>query len=383
MLLTNAYPDFPSSYRGWFIKSTAEVLKNAGYAVSVVTPKIYRKSHSVEDHGGINVFRFPFGAGDKLLIEHERIPYVRMILYFITGCFTTAYVVLKHRCSLIHAHWAIPTGLIGVWVGSLLGRPLVVTIHGSDFTMGTGRGSFLRKLFFYVCRKANVITCVSEGLRQAIEQLGIPGEKIVVTPMGAEAVFFEVGKKRDKRSGEGPTVVLSNRNLQPLYNVLQLVRAIPWVLKDEPSTKFLIAGEGQERTALEKEAEQLGITPSIQFLGSVPHEKMADLLAKVDIYVSTSLSDGSSVSLLEAMASGAFPVVTDIPANREWICDRKNGMLVATRNEIALASGIVEAIRNKDLMTLAREENRSRVEQKAHPEQNREAFLRIYRSVAP
>ena len=61
-----------------------------------------------------------------------------------------------------------------------------------------------------------------------------------------------------------------------------------------------------------------------------------------------------SVSLLEAMASGAFPVVTDIPANREWICDRKNGMLVATRNEIALAGEIVEAIRNKDLMTAGR-----------------------------
>jgi glycosyltransferase involved in cell wall biosynthesis len=380
LLLTNAYPDFPSSYRGRFIKSMAEALKGAGYAVSVVTPKIYRQSPRVEDDGGINVFRFPFGAGDKLLIEHEKIPYIRMMLYFITGFFTTTYVALKHRCTLIHAHWAIPTGLIGVWVGKLLKKPLIVTVHGSDFGMAATRGSLLRRMFLYVCRRASHVTCVSENMRQAIVEMGIRDKKIDVFPMGVEEAFFEVGKRRDQGpNNEGP-VILSNRNLQPLYNVSQLIRAIPWVLKSEPDAKFLIAGEGQERERLEREAEELGVLSSVQLLGKVPHEVMPSLLAKVKIYVSTSLSDGTSVSLLEAMASGAFPVVTDILANREWIVNGENGFLVPARDERTLADKVVEAIRHKDLAVKVREKNRGMAERRARLESGIQDLMGIYES---
>jgi glycosyltransferase involved in cell wall biosynthesis len=366
LLLTNAYPDFPSSYRGRFIKSMAQALKKEGYAVSVVTPKIYRQSPRVEDDGGIKVFRFPFGAGNKLLIEHEKIPCVRMVLYFLTGCFTTAYVALKHRCNLVHVHWAIPTGLIGVWAGTVLRKPLVVTVHGSDFGMATTRGPLLRKMFVYVCRRASYLTCVSENMRQAMEQMGIRDKRIEVFPMGVEEAFFEVGKSRGPGlNNEGP-VILSNRNLQPLYNVSHLIRAIPRVLKEEPHARFLIAGDGQERAALEKEAGLLGISSSLQFLGKVPHEEILQLLAAADIYVSTSLQDGASVSLLEAMAAGVFPVVTDIPANREWIREKENGFLVVPNDEVGLARKIVAAIRETDLSLSARKANRELVAQKAH-----------------
>jgi len=66
----------------------------------------------------------------------------------------------------------------------------------------------------------------------------------------------------------------------------------------------------------------------VQFLWRIPREKIPDLLNQADIYVSTSLYDATSVSLLEALASGAFPVVTDIPANREWISDGESGFLL-------------------------------------------------------
>ena len=56
-------------------------------------------------------------------------------------------------------------------------------------------------------------------------------------------------------------------------------------------------------------------------------------LGQADIYVSTSLHDGTSVSLLEAMGSGAFPIVTDIPSNREWIHHGQNGFLVPVNEE--------------------------------------------------
>src|SRR3990172_12234291 len=124
LFLANAYPDFESSYRGIFIQKMALLLQQDEYEISVVTPKIYKESLSVEEHHGIKVYRFPFFSGEKLLIEHEKIPYLRMICYFISGGLFTVYALVKHRCQLTHVHWAIPTGLIGTFVGILLRRPL-------------------------------------------------------------------------------------------------------------------------------------------------------------------------------------------------------------------------------------------------------------------
>jgi glycosyltransferase involved in cell wall biosynthesis len=92
---------------------------------------------------------------------------------------------------------------------------------------------------------------------------------------------------------------------------------------------------------------------------------MPTLLAEADIYVSTSLSDGTSVSLLEAMGSGAFPIVTDILSNREWIADGVNGFLVSPESERNLAGRIIEVIRNRTLIDQAHEKNQKITEERA------------------
>ena len=378
LFLTNAYPDFDSSYRGVFIKQLVKLLQNEGYQISVVTPKIYKGSHYFEKQNGIRVYRFPFFARNKLLIEYKKIPYLRMILFYITGFFLTIFAVLKHRCRLIHAHWAIPTGVIGALAGVLLRRPLIVTIHGSDFRMAMDSSFLLRKLFLYVCRRARHITCVSEIQRKEIEQLGIEGAKISVFPMGIDESFLEVGRNREWDVKHRSFRILSNRNLLPMYNVSLLIRAIPVVLKEEPKAQFIIAGEGPERENIEKEARNLNVTSSVRFLGRVSHEGMSDLLAQSDVYVSTSPYDGTSVSLLEAMASGAFPIVTDIPSNQEWITDGENGFLFSMENRLLLAKKIVEAIQNTGLLTEASKKNQGFVEERARWEGNIREMKRLY-----
>jgi len=363
--ITNAYPDFNSSGRGMFIKQMALLLEESGYQISVVTPKIYEKSHYVEEQEGIRVYRFPFFSGNRPLIEYEKIPYLRMVFYYMTGFLLAIYVVFKDRCHLIHAHWAIPTGLIGVLVGAFLKTPLIVTIHGSDFRIGAMKTLIVKKIFIYVCEKAKHIICVSEVLKRDIEKLGIKGEKISVFPMGVDESFFRsLANRGINRIGQGITI-LSNRQLQPIYNISLLIRAIPMVLKEEANAKFIIAGIGSERENLEKQVKDLNISSRVQFLGWVNHEEMPKFLSRADIYISTSLDDGTSVSLLEAMASGAFPIVTDIPSNREWISDGENGFLVSLDEERFLAGKIVEAIRNRDLIERSRDKNFCLVREKA------------------
>ena len=365
LFLTNAYPDFEASYRGVFIRKMAMFLQREGYEISVVTPKIYGESRLFEQRDGIKVYRFPFFAGNKLLIEYPKIPYFRMLLYYMTGTLFVPFVMLRNQCDLIHVHWAIPTGPLAILAGFLLRKPFLVTIHGSDLRMATGDSPLLRKVFVCVCRRARRITCVSKTQKRELEELGIDGTTISTFPMGIEEDFLKEGMKRERRSNGQSLTILSNRNLLPDYNVSLLIRAVPYVLQEEPGARFLIAGSGSEKENLEREAVALKVNPSVRFLDRVAHEEMANLLAQADVYVSTSLHDGTSVSLLEAMAAGTFPVVTDIPANREWIKDGQNGFLVPARDEKLLARRIVDALRNRKLLQESRATNFALVKENA------------------
>ncbi len=365
LFLTNAYPDFESSYRGIFIKKIVTHLQQEGYEVTVITPKIYKSSHYFEKQDKIKVYRFPFLAKGKLLIEYEKIPYFKMFLYYKIGFLITFYVVLKWKYQLIHVHWAIPVGLIAVWVGALLRKPIFLTIHGSDLRLAIQKKGLYRKIFTYVCRNAIHISCVSEVQGKELEMLGLPKEKISVIPMGVDKAFVDSGEKRKRETGRKYITVFSNRNLMPIYNISILIRAIPIVLIDETETKFIIAGDGSERERLEKEVDQLKIKEAVKFLGRVPHNTMPDLLSQSDIYVSTSLYDGTSVSLLEAMASGCFPIVSDIPSNREWIKEGENGFLFPVDDENILARKILMAINDKELRYRSSILNRSIVKEKA------------------
>lgn len=365
LLLTNAYPDFHGSYRGEFIRKMAFFLDKEGYRCCVVTPKLYKGSRLHEREGSVEIYRYPFMARGKLLIEYQKIPYVKMGLYFLTGIALTAYVLFRRRCGLVHAHWAVPTGVIGAIVAGLTRKPLIVTIHGSDLRIAMDRKGLICRLFRWVCHRADHVHCVSKVQAKALEQIGIPAEKISVFPMGVDQSFVEHARNRNDLFPEGAPTVLSNRNLQPIYNVALLIRAIPIVVQEVPEAKFLIAGEGPEREGLEREAATLGVSDHVQFLGRVPPDEMPRLLREADVYVSTSLYDGTSVSLLEAMASGCFPVVSDIPSNREWIVDGENGLLFPVENAQVLAQKVLEGIQNRSLVIKGRGKNIRIIEEKA------------------
>jgi glycosyltransferase involved in cell wall biosynthesis len=249
-------------------------------------------------------------------------------------------------------------------VNLLLRKLFIVTIHGSDLRLAMERQGVLRRLFVFVCKRANHLSCVSEIQKKEMEGIGFREKDITVIPMGVDQEFIEARNRRNVKEENRSFTILSNRNLLPIYNLSLLIRSISFVLKEEPETKFLIAGNGLEREKLEKEAKDLNVDKFIQFLGSVLHEAMPGLLTKADIYVSTSLYDGTSVSLLEAMATGAFPIVTDITSNREWIRDGENGFLVPVNDEQYLANKIIDAIRDKGLLEKARKENQSISEEK-------------------
>jgi len=201
--------------------------------------------------------------------------------------------------------------------------------------------------------RADLITTWGAHVREQILRYGRGNERIVTFPRGIDDKTFKPGPKAHDR-----IKLISTRAFKPNYNIDLIVESAPDVLRRCNHCKFFMLNDGPLRIDIEKKVAQLGLKEGFSFLGAVAHLDVAKHLATSHIYVSTSLSDGISASLLEAMASGAFPVATDIAANREWIDDGENGFLVPANDPGFLAKRLVQAIEDKSLRESAMKMNR-------------------------
>jgi glycosyltransferase involved in cell wall biosynthesis len=250
--------------------------------------------------------------------------------------------ISKLNPDVIIACWATTYGVYAAFSNY---HPFVLFVWGSD-VLRFPKFAVFKVLAKYALEKADVVVVDCEFQRKAVERLGCRSNKILTFPWYDPSGFATEAKRKsgvraELGFSEDDLVIISTRRHNPVYGVGYLIGAIPMILEKEPRAKFLILGEGQLTTQFRKRTMKQIDEGSVKFLGNVPHEDVAKYLNISDIYISTSLSDGTSASLLEAMTCSLPPVVTDIPANKEWILDGWNGCLIPTGNVTHLVQKVI------------------------------------------
>lgn len=246
-----------------------------------------------------------------------------------------------------------PDVLIGCWA-STYGfysaysnfHPFILLIWGSDVLVFPRKYFPLKPLVVYSLRRADVVVVDSEVQREAAVELGCEPRKIVKFPWVDLNGFKRSEDQRRKirwKCGwtNNDVVVISLRSHRSIYGVGYLMDAIPHIAKKNTDIRFLILGEGPQTKFFKTKVMKPVKSGHVRFVGTVPHDKVASYLSAADIYVSTSFSDGTSASLLEAMACSLSPVVTEIPGNKEWVKEGKNGLLVPVADSKRLAEKIL------------------------------------------
>jgi glycosyltransferase involved in cell wall biosynthesis len=285
--------------------------------------------------------------------------------------------------DILHAHYITNYGLFGSLCNF---NPFVLTAWGSDVFAVPGEhllSTVKRRIAAYTLMKADLVTTDSISAVRKIISLGVDEKKVKLIIHGVDlGVFHPVKNKEELKKGlriaESRQVVISTRNLEPVYDVATLIKAVPYVIEKCPNSYFLIVGDGTLRHQLEDLTRKLGVMEYVLFIGSVSNEDMPRFLGLSDVYVSTSLSDTRSVSLLEAMACMLPVIVTDLMGNRECVEDGANGFIFPQKDSKALAERIVYLLRDDETTRRFGVINRKYVEREASYQKEMRKMEELY-----
>lgn len=226
------------------------------------------------------------------------------------------------RPDWIHAHYLTSHGTLAWLATRLLGAPgrLVGSAWGSDILVTPDRSPVLRWLTTRVLRACVLSTSDSQVMAERMRALGA-GE-VMTFPFGLEALPPAPGVKQDH-------LVFANRGLEAIYDPGRVLRLFAGLAAAWPDAQLVVANSGALAPVLQQQATTLGLADRVRFIGRVDASTQAGWYARARWYTSLPTSDSVSVSVLEALAHGCIPILSDLPANRELVHHGDNGWIAA------------------------------------------------------
>ncbi len=250
------------------------------------------------------------------------------------------------------------------WAGAMCGfAPLVISAWGSDVLISPRKSWLHRRRVSWAMTKADLLFSDARVITERMIELGADRQKIVTVPLGIDPALLDYCQ--DNHCLGDRCTIITNRKFEPVYRNDTFIDAAIQLAPAKSSLRFILIGEGRTRAELVNRVKRAGLSETITFRPFLAANDLHDELAAGDIYVSCSASDGTSVSLLEALALGLFPIITDIPANREWIKDGVNGRLFPVGDAAALARVIREVNETRDLWPNVINRNRAMIKERA------------------
>jgi glycosyltransferase involved in cell wall biosynthesis len=284
-------------------------------------------------------------------------------------------IVRQFRPDVVHAHYLTSYGALASLAGC---HPLVVTAWGSDLLPVPTSTAFHRWAARLAVQKADIVTVVANHMTASALALGADRGRIETVSFGVDLTQF---KPKAAHAANGLPRIVCTRNFHDIYRIDTLIAAVARLKHEGRRLRCHLIGDGPRRRHLEQLAKTLGVGGDVAFLGSCVPSEVADELASADLFVSPSISDGNNVSLTEAMACGAFPIATDIAANRQWIESGVTGLLFPSGDACALARALATALDSPELRQRAKRMNLEIVRQQANWDQSVAHMRDLYRRV--
>lgn len=241
----------------------------------------------------------------------------------------------------INPHYLSSHGLLAILAQRMFGlrARLVGSAWGSDVLIAPRKGLLQRLLLKWIIDECDVMTSDSHYVADSMRML-CPCD-VIVFPFGLDCLpDLELKNER---------LFFTNRSLEPIYRPLRVLEVFKKILYRWPDARLVIANNGSMQENLKRWVVQAGLNGSVEFVGRLSPLEQSKYYARARWFFSLPSSDAVSVSILEAMSHACYPIVSDLPANRELIDDRLNG-LVLTDGEMSVVDLLPSDISTLDMI---------------------------------
>lgn len=247
--------------------------------------------------------------------------------------------------DIVHTHdlWS---NLIGVPAARLAGIPAIVSSRRDLSHLEWYRGK-RRVCLKWIQNLGGAVVTNAAPIRDVLlGEDGFDPRKVRVIHNGVDVAKFKSARKDRIRlfpdAGDGKLVVLVGNMHTDVKGHPWLIAAAPAVLEQFPDTRFVLVGEGEQRSHFEKQVRDLGFLQSFLFLGR--RSDIPEILASCDIAVLPSRAEGLPNAVLEYMAAGLPVIVSRVGGNAELVQDGVTGMLVPSEDSAALSAALLKLL---------------------------------------
>lgn len=243
-------------------------------------------------------------------------------------------IIVENNIDIVQGHQYTPF-VFGFLACRFTNAKTIFTEHGRFYPdIVSGKRRLINKIIFPF---VSAVTSISKATKKAlIEHEGLPSTQIDVIYNGIQAVpessADALAALREQHALPPNGLVFGTiARLDPIKNQAMMVRAFAEVVKTNPTARLIIVGDGPERDSLTALVNELALTDTVIFTGFIA--KPADYINLLDVFLLTSLSEGTSMTLLEAMSAGKPSIVTDVGGNPELINHAALGSVVQLNTE--------------------------------------------------
>ncbi len=249
-------------------------------------------------------------------------------------------IIRRINPDFLNAHYVTSHGFLAALIKKT-GKfrfKLIQSAWGTDILVTP----FINRLYYRITRfcldSADLITSDSGFMTEVIKKLS--STSTMTFAFGLDKIPEVDLSKKDSN------LFYSNRILSENYNIGEVITFFHRIYKENSSAKLIISNLGEQKKELENKVLKLGLLRSVRFIGFISSTEQFSLYEQAQFYISIPTSDSTSVSLIEALASGCIPVVSDIPANHEWITENINGVIY--RKDETSYADLRKILKNKD-----------------------------------
>lgn len=236
----------------------------------------------------------------------------------------------------LHAHYLTSHGTLA-WAAKLgwrLRAQIAGSAWGNDIFVTPNRGGSWKWLTKKALKSCDITTSDSTHMAQRMHELGA-GE-VMVFPSGLDALPRQNAKKQ-------PWLCFFNRELEPTHRPQLAIDAFARIAAAQPGARLVVANDGSLRAALEADVAGRGLAERVNFVGRLDAATQATQYARSTWMLG--LPESDSFSVLEAMAHGCVPVLSELPANRELIGDSARGLIVGSLDDLPARMATLDTAR--------------------------------------